>query len=277
MSPVWSIRYAPYRHVGSALAPSIRDAKSQFRRPPARQNRRMEEPLLPAVEELLAEQVEYYRARAPEYDEGYERRGRYDHGPAANATWLGELAQVRAVLDDMPLDGAQILELAAGTGVWTEALAGRGARVTAIDTSPEMLERNRVRLGSLAANVRYEQADVFSWRAQQSFDAVVFCFWITHVPAERLDSFLRRVAGALRPAGWVFFVDNRRGLNAHDVAVHTEGKSRVTIRRLNDGQEYRVVKHFWETAELEDQCRRAELATTVRETTYFQYGVGQHH
>jgi demethylmenaquinone methyltransferase/2-methoxy-6-polyprenyl-1,4-benzoquinol methylase len=237
----------------------------------------MEEPLLPAVEELLAEQVAYYRARAPEYDEGYERRGRHDHGPAANAIWLRELAQVRALLDDVPLDGAQILELAAGTGVWTEALAARGATVTAIDTSPEMLERNRVRLGSLAANVRYQQADVFSWHAQQSFDAVVFCFWITHVPAERLDSFLRGVAGALRPAGWVFFVDNRRGPNALEVAVQTEGMSRVTIRRLNDGQEYRVVKHFWEPAELEDRCRRARLDLTVRETTYFQYGVGQHH
>jgi hypothetical protein len=75
----------------------------------------------------------------------------------------------------------------------------------------------------------------------------------------------------------VFFVDNRRGPNALDVAVETAGKSRVTIRRLNDGQEYQVVKHFWETAELEDRCRRAELATTARETTYFQHGVGQHH
>jgi hypothetical protein len=51
----------------------------------------------------------------------------------------------------------------------------------------------------------------------------------------------------------------------------------VTIRRLNDGQEYQVVKRFSETAELEDRCRRAELATTVGETTSFQYGVGQHH
>ena len=75
----------------------------------------------------------------------------------------------------------------------------------------------------------------------------------------------------------MFFVDNRRGLNALDVAVETEGISRVTIRRLNDGQEYRVVKHFWETAELEDRCRRAGLATTVHETTYFQHGGGLHH
>jgi 2-polyprenyl-3-methyl-5-hydroxy-6-metoxy-1,4-benzoquinol methylase len=237
----------------------------------------MEEQPLPEVEELLAEQLAYYRARAPEYDEAYERRGRHDHGAAANATWLRELREVRAVLDGMPLDGAQILELAAGTGVWTEALAARGATVTAVDASQEMLGRNRARLGSLVANVRYEQADVFSWWPEQSFHAVVFCFWITHVPAERLDSFLRGVAGTLRTGGWIFFVDDRRRSLSFDVSVQTEGMSRVTIRRLNDGRKYRVVKQFWEPAELEDRFWHAGLATTVRETTYFQYGVGRRH
>jgi hypothetical protein len=39
---------------------------------------------------FLAGQQEYYRARAPEYDEWWERRGRYDHGPEANAVCLQE-------------------------------------------------------------------------------------------------------------------------------------------------------------------------------------------
>lgn len=229
-----------------------------------------------AIEDLLAEQVAYYRARAPEYDEAYERRGRFDHGAAANASWLRDLAEVRAVLDGLPLDEAQVLELAAGTGVWTEVLVARGARVTAVDASAEMLERNRSRLGSLATTVRYEQADVFAWRPDQSFDAVVFGFWLTHVPAERLDAFLRSVAGALRPDGWIFFVDDRDpSLAVDDVSAHVEGTSRVTVRRLNDGREYRVVKHFREPAELEDRCRRAGLAVTVHQTTCLLYGVGR--
>jgi hypothetical protein len=39
------------------------------------------------VDCLLAEQVEYYRQRAGEYEDWWFRRGRYDHGPAANAAW----------------------------------------------------------------------------------------------------------------------------------------------------------------------------------------------
>jgi hypothetical protein len=45
----------------------------------------------------LSEQRSYYRARAPEYDEWWQRRGRYDHGEdqpldqrhlAVMTTWL---------------------------------------------------------------------------------------------------------------------------------------------------------------------------------------------
>jgi hypothetical protein len=49
----------------------------------------------------------------------------------------------------------------------------------------------------------------------------------------------------------------------------------VTVRQLNDGREYRVVKHFWEPAELEDRCRLAGLAATVHQTISLQYGVGR--
>jgi demethylmenaquinone methyltransferase/2-methoxy-6-polyprenyl-1,4-benzoquinol methylase len=34
----------------------------------------------PADENILAEQLAYYRARASEYDEWFQREGRYDHG-----------------------------------------------------------------------------------------------------------------------------------------------------------------------------------------------------
>jgi len=38
-------------------------------------------------EELLAEQRDFYRARAPEYDEWWQRRGRYDRGVELGAEW----------------------------------------------------------------------------------------------------------------------------------------------------------------------------------------------
>jgi 2-polyprenyl-3-methyl-5-hydroxy-6-metoxy-1,4-benzoquinol methylase len=227
------------------------------------------------LDELLAEQLRYYSDRAPEYDEAYERRGRHDHGPDANRRWHADLDQAAAALERLPIDGADILELAAGTGVWTAQLAARAASLTAVDASAEMIALNEARLGPLAERVRYEQANLFAWRPQRLFDAVVFCFWITHVPMERLDAFLATVADAVRPDGWVFFVDNQPGPLPLEVTVRQEGLNRVTVRRLNDGRDYRVVKNYLAASELERRCRGAGISATVTDSSYFQYAVGR--
>ncbi|MDP8928041.1 MAG: class I SAM-dependent methyltransferase, partial [Actinomycetota bacterium] len=54
---------------------------------------------------LLDEQLAYYRNRAAEYDEWWERRGRYDRGAEMNARWRSEVGAVRAVFDELPLTG----------------------------------------------------------------------------------------------------------------------------------------------------------------------------
>src|SRR5688572_25066717 len=49
--------------------------------------------------DLLAEQRKYYDARAGEYDEWWERKGRYDLGPEGNAAWKAEADHVRRILE----------------------------------------------------------------------------------------------------------------------------------------------------------------------------------
>ncbi|MFD4502222.1 hypothetical protein [Streptomyces sp. NPDC058457] len=71
---------------------------------------------------LLAEQVAYYRARAPEYDRVYAERA--------------DLRSLLTVVEGLPIAG-DVLEPACGTGRWTGALAARARSVTAVDASPE--------------------------------------------------------------------------------------------------------------------------------------------
>ena len=58
---------------------------------------------------LLEEQLDYYRKRAAEYDEWWERRGRYDRGPEMNTRWNYEIDQARAVFDDLPISGERVV------------------------------------------------------------------------------------------------------------------------------------------------------------------------
>src|SRR4029079_9322983 len=155
----------------------------------------------------LAKMADYYRARAAEYDEWFYRQGRYDRGAAANERWHQEAAEVFAAFDALGVTG-DVLELAPGTGIWTERIVRTARSVTGVYASTEMLEINRAKLaGRGGEKVSYSVADIFAWQPERQYDAVVFGFWISHVPLERLDGFLRTVAAALRAGG--------KGLVAH--------------------------------------------------------------
>lgn len=224
-------------------------------------------------DDLLREQAAYYRARASEYDEWFYRQGRYDRGPEANARWFSEVDMVFAALDDVRLEG-DVLELAPGTGIWTERLVRRARSVTAVDASEEMIGLNRARVQS--DRVEYVLADIFSWRPDRLYDGAVFGFWLSHVPHNRLRMFLTRVAAAVRPGGAVFFVDSRREetSTANDHRLPDAGVE-VMTRRLNDGRSFQIVKNFYEPDALQNECLRAGIEVDVRETpTYFIFGIG---
>jgi len=222
---------------------------------------------------FLARQQEYYNARAPEYDEWWERRGRYDHGAAANAQWFRERDELYVALTGLRLTG-HVLELACGTGNWTGALAQAAAQVTAVDGSAEMLAINRGRTRS--TNVDYLQADLFQWEPERTYDAVVFCFWLSHVPPAQLDPFLDKVRRALRPGGLAFFVDSRRDplTTSIDQPLPPE-EGTLYVRRLNDGREFPIIKRYYEPAALQARFEQSALDVKVCETErFFIYGWG---
>jgi SAM-dependent methyltransferase len=223
---------------------------------------------------LLREQQEYYRARAPEYDDWFYRRGRYDRGREANARWLGDMAVVEQALAAFAPLG-QVLELAAGTGLWTRWLAPLAEHVVAVDASEEMLERNRLRVP--VGNVERVRADIFDWTPPRRFDAVVMAFWLSHVPLERFDTFWQFVEDCLGGHGAVFFVDSLYSETATAVGDDLHGGEATSQRRrLADGREFRVVKVFHDPATLERRLAERGWQVTVRTTgTYFLYGHGR--
>ena len=73
-------------------------------------------------------------------------------------------------LDSFGATGS-VLELAGGTGWWTERLARTADRLTVVDSSPEVLAINQERVGR--SDVNYVVADLFDWQAR--FPAMTWC------------------------------------------------------------------------------------------------------
>ncbi len=208
------------------------------------------------VDHLLEEQIAYYRALAADYlDQGLDLPG-------------GD--ELTGALDAFEPAGS-VLELACGPGVWTGQLLRYAADVTAVDASPEMLAIAAARIGS--ERVRFVQADLFTWQPDRRYDVVFFGFWLSHVPAERFESFWSLVAACLGPAGRVFFADDAYRTPEELVA----GPSSSAIRRqIPGGTAYRLVKMPHRPADLEKRLRQLGWDIRVSSTAGpFYWGAGR--
>jgi len=221
------------------------------------------------IRALLDEQIAYYRARASEYDQWFFRTGRYDRGPEFLHAWTSE---IRALEDALRRRGPRgdVLELACGTGLWTRRLVESATSVTAVDASREVIEINRSRVASPA--VEYVQADLFDWRPTRRYDLVFFGFWLSHVPPSHFEGFWSLVRDSLAPGGSVFFVDNARNGGTHTFPA-TDAEDFVVERELNDQRRFKIVKLFYEPAELESRLSTLGWSGGVHPTgEFFLYG-----
>ncbi len=217
------------------------------------------------MSDLLNEQKRYYAARAPEYDDWWYRRGRYELDAEALARWRDDIAEADAALESFAPRGS-VLELAAGTGIWTRKLVRLADRVVAVDANSETLALN-------TDDAELVRADVFDWEPTERFDVVFFSFWLSHVPEGRFEEFWALVRSALKPAGHVFLVDNAAG------GESTHGRrngDETETRTLADGREFEIVKLRRTQDDLRARVATFGFALDLRVTANgnFLYGFG---
>jgi len=200
------------------------------------------------IDEVLADQVAYYRCRAGEYD--VTAYG--DDVAAARALIAQLVAEMRPA--------GSVLEIACGTGLWTQALAVWADTVTAIDAAPEMvaIARGRVR----SANVSFEVADVYSWSPAARFDVIFFSAWLSHVPASRFGRFWQLLRGLPAGEGRVLFIDEH--VDERGKEAYVAGQEEVVERQLADGSTFRVIKNFVEPEKLERRLRQLGWDCVIR-------------
>ncbi|MCB1752853.1 MAG: class I SAM-dependent methyltransferase [Gammaproteobacteria bacterium] len=180
----------------------------------------------------------YYKDRAPIYDRVYAYPERQD--------------DLRFLEGYIPAQfaGLDILEVAAGTGYWTAFLSRTCRSILAIDTESAVLQQLKSR--PLICPVETRVIDAFEpGRLGQAFDGAFAGLWLSHVPKQRLQSFLDRLHAILKPGATVVFLDNspiqciRLPITCTDAAGNSYQE-----RMLDDGTVHRVLKNFPSEAEL---------------------------
>lgn len=177
--------------------------------------------------------AEYYQQRAAEYEEIYTRPQRQ-----------ADLAELKRLLPGLVAD-RNVLEIAAGTGYWTQVLASAAASITATDLNPETLEVAAAKDYGDAAP-RLVVADAFRLDAVPGEFDLVFCgFWWSHIPRAGVPGFLAGVSARVAPGTPLLILDNRyvEG-SVHPIARTGPDGDTYQLRQLNDGRQYEVLKNF---------------------------------
>jgi 2-polyprenyl-6-hydroxyphenyl methylase / 3-demethylubiquinone-9 3-methyltransferase len=117
------------------------------------------------------------------------------------------------------LKGRRVLDVGCGGGLLAEALAERGAQVTAIDLAPGMIEvaRLHAREHALAIDYRVAAAEALAASDAGGFDIVTCMEMLEHVPDPK--STVAALAAALRPGGSLFVSTLNRNLKSFLLAI----------------------------------------------------------
>ncbi|MGI9116929.1 MAG: methyltransferase domain-containing protein [Gaiellales bacterium] len=126
----------------------------------------------------------------------------------ASAYRTRDVVAIRQLQIDLlgPLEGAAVLDIGCGPGIYARDLAQRGARVTAIDSAPAMLAaaEAEARAAGVAIELATGDASALPF-PDASFDAAVLVQVIEYVP-DAVGA-LREIARVLRPGGRLLVCD----------------------------------------------------------------------
>jgi demethylmenaquinone methyltransferase/2-methoxy-6-polyprenyl-1,4-benzoquinol methylase len=176
---------------------------------------------------------EYYARRAAEYEDVYLKPERQE-----------DLQRLKTILSGA-FAGMDVLEVACGTGYWTQYIAQTARSILATDVNPEVLELARQKdYGQ--CGVSFAIADAYSLAGVDFVaNAAFHGFWWSHVPLQRLPAFLAALHSKLRPGSKVVMIDNRFVEGSSTPIARTDGAGNTyQVRRLKDGSQYEVLKNY---------------------------------
>ena len=175
--------------------------------------------------------LEYYSDRANEYDDIYEISELQTH-----------LKQVEDHLIQV-MSNHNVLEVACGTGYWTNIMADTAESVVASDAGRDVLQVAKSKSDS-TDNIGLLQCDAYDPpTTSDAFSAGFAGDWWSHIPKERLDEFLQMFHSKLNSDAQICFIDNM-SIVQHEELYTDEAGNRYEKRELNDGSQHTVLKNF---------------------------------
>jgi len=196
----------------------------------------------------------YYSKRAQEYEKVYDKPERQQE-----LEWLrGRVPRLFA--------GRTVLEVACGTGYWTQHIAKSAKKVHACDINEAVLEIAREK-PIAPGKADFFKADAVSLEGVPAGCNAAFAgFWWSHVKKSGIAQFVHNLSSKIEPGSLVGILDNQFAQWSSTPLTRTDAEGNTyQMRKLANGEEFEVLKNFPTADELRSAvlpvAREAHLET----------------
>jgi ubiquinone/menaquinone biosynthesis C-methylase UbiE len=200
----------------------------------------------------------YYARRAAEYDRIYEKPERQS-----------DLADLKTTLSTY-FEGMDVLEIACGTGYWTQYIAKSASSILATDFNLEMLNIAAKRDYS-SCPVSFKTIDAYKLDGiPAGFDGAFAGFFWSHVPFSGRASLIHTFHSHLAENARVVWIDGRYVEGSSTaIARRDSAGNTYQIRTLSDGSQHEVIKNYPSQTELLGEFGLYGSHVEVRLLKYF--------
>ena len=174
------------------------------------------------------------KSGASEYEKIYEKPERQDN-----------LELLKSLVKDF-FQNKSVLEIACGTGYWTEIISSCADSIVAIDSSKEVLDIARSKSYN-KNNIKFIVDDALSLsKINNTFDSSFCGFWLSHLKKKNLKPFILNLHKKLKEDSIVVMIDNNYVKDSSTpVSRMDEEGNTYQLRKLEDDSEYEVLKNFY--------------------------------
>jgi len=203
---------------------------------------------------------EYYNKCAQEYEKIYYRD---------NPIRQSELNDIENRINKI-FRNKRVLEIACGTGYWTEKITKVASRIVAVDSSKEMLSIAKHK-NLLSNKVTFIKDDAYVLdNIKGSYNGGLANFWFSHLPKKLIENFLNVFHSKLEKGSIVFMADNTyvQGVGGELIRKNNDDNT-YKIRILNNGNKFEVLKNYYNKDEIEKIFKNLVLINNIHFSNFY--------
>lgn len=176
--------------------------------------------------------ISYYRDRANEYEKVYDKP---EH--------QSDLLQAEKMLQHI-FKGKEVIEIACGTGYWTEKICTTARKVLATDINDAVIDIAKTKAYP-PGKITFQIADLFTLSNSKKHESLFGGFIWSHIKLEELSKLINTTNNLVMSKSTIVFMDNNyiEGSNLPLTERDDAGNS-YQIRNLENGKSYKVLKNF---------------------------------